>query len=324
MATPVGTNTLTSLSRTLVIPEITDTFYGSNVVFFRANNSWRKTVTGGTQVEVPWMYADFVNGGPFTGYQVFDLSPNDTIKNGALDWSFYYKPVTIDLPTIVKANHPDAIANLVGVQFEQASMSMCDDVGTDLWGDGTGSNTPLVGLKASIDDGGVAASYAGLTRSSNTWLNSTDDSSTATLTIPSLQSNFGSAKEGGRAPTLISSRTDQYNRYLALVQANMRHVVNAGGHDEQLASAGFTNALFNNVPWVDDTKTFDGPNASNSAIVMMNEDYLELLVLSGLDFYMEDFMRPADQAAYTTQIIWGGQVINKNPARNSKMTALTA
>lgn len=324
MATVIGTDALTSLSRTLVLPEITDVIYNSNVTFFRANNSWRVKRKGGLHVEIPWMYADFTNGGPFQGYQLFDLSPNDTVKNGALDWSYYYKPITIDLPSIVRANSPEAIADIVGVLFSQAAMSMADDLGTDLMGDGTGSNGPLVGLKAAIDDGGVAATYAGLTRASNTWLNSTDDSSTATLTLASLQSMFGNVKEGGRAPTLLASRAEQYNRYLALCQTVQRFVVNAGGADEQLASAGFTNALFNNVPWVDDTKVFDGPNTSNSAILFMNEDYIELEVLDGLDFVMEDFMRPPNQAAYTTQLMWGGQLVCKNPARQGVMRALTA
>lgn len=301
---------------------MTETVYTSNFIFFRALNSWRKNYQGGLHVEIPWMYADFTNGGTFNPYDTFDLSPQDTIKNGALDWGFYEQPVTMDLQTIVRSNSPEAIANLLGVQFKQAKMSLANKMGTDLW---TGTAAPaLVGLQSAVDDGGVAATYAGITRASNTWLNCTDDSSTATLTLAALQSNFGAAKEGGRSVTVLSSRTDNYNRYLALVQSNARFVVNAGGHDSQLASAGFTNALFNNVPWIDDTKTFDGPNTSNSAIIGLDEDFLELAVLSDLEFYMEDFMRPANQAVYTTQIMWGGQLIEKNPARNFKMTALTA
>lgn len=323
MATPVGADVITSISRTYVLPEITDVFYRSNPFFFRVNQSNRKLVSGGTQIEQPFMYAGFTNGGPFVGYQVLDLAPNDTVKNGAWDWKYQYVPVTVDLNSLVRANSPEAIANLVGLLFSQAEMQMAENLAVGLWSDGSVA-AQIDGLKGAVDAGSVAPTYGGLTRSSNTWLNSQVDSTSTTLTLSFLNSLFGSAKEGGRAPTIIASRTDQYNRYNNLVQVTQRFPVAAGGHDEQLASAGFTNQLFNNVPWVDDSHVFDGPNSSNSAIVMGDEDYLHWVVASMADFYMEDFMRPPNQVAYTTQIVWGGNLVLSNPARWAKATAIAA
>jgi hypothetical protein len=194
------------------MPDVVDFVYRSNVVTFRLLSQNKKVVQGGTQIEVPAMYQGFTNGGPYQGYDLLDMSPNDTVKNLAFDWKQQYVPVAIDRLSLIKLNSPEAV-------------EMVDNIGTGVWSDAVTNPKQIDGLAGAVDAGSVTTVYGGLTRASNTWLNSTVDSSTATLTIASLQSLFTNATTGGRAPTLIASRADNYNRLQALAAPKQEYPV---------------------------------------------------------------------------------------------------
>lgn len=323
MATPIGTNVVTAISRRYILPEITDNIYASNVLFFRLNKANKRIVRGGYQIEVPLMYARFGTGGPYQGLDVLNVAPSDTIKNGAWDWRQHYVNVTVDGLTLIKTDSPEAIANFVQLYFAQAEMEMAENLAVGLFSSGTDAKE-IDGLGMAVDDGGVAPVYGGITRSSNTWWNAQDDSTTSTLSMSALNSHFGAVAEGGRHPTLILSRQEQYNRFWNLNIINQEFPVQPSGHDEQLASAGFTNQLFNGVPWVVDSHVFDGPNSSNSSIVFLNEDYLYWAVSPRADFFLEPFQSPVNQDAMVAKMLWAGNLICTNASRQGKMSNISA
>ncbi len=202
---------------------------------------------------------------------------------------------------------------------------MAENLAVGLFSDGSTDPKDLDGLKGAIDDGTVLATYGGLLRSANTWWRSQVDSSTNTLGYTALNSHFGAVAEGGKHPTLILSRQDQYDRFWALNMAKMNYQNNLPGmYDQQLASAGFTNQLFNGVPWVVDSHVFDGPNASNSAILFLTEDFFNLVVSPRADVYLEEFQTPVDQDAMVSKMLWAGNLVLSNCARQGKMTAIAA
>lgn len=324
MATPIGTNVVTSIARRFILPQIVDNIYNSNPVFFRLNAANKKIIRGGTQIEVPLMYARFSAGGPYSGYDILNTAPSDTVKNGAWDWRQHYTPVTVDGLTLIKTDSPEAIANFIELYFAQAEMEMAENLAVGLWSDGTTNPKEIDGLKGAVDDSTVLTTYAGLSRTTNTWWKSQVDAATATLSLSSLNAMFGNTSVGGRHPTLIASRIGQYNRFWNLNVVNQDFPSQPSGHDEQLAQAGFTNQLFNGVPWVVDDHVFDGPNASNSAIVFLNEDYIYWAVSPRADFYLEDFQTPTSQDAMVAKMLWAGNLVVTNVARQGKMTNLSA
>src|SRR5208282_876138 len=108
----------------------------------------------------------------------------------------------------------------------------------------------------------LVPTYGGIARSTsvNTWWDSYIDSAAAgASTLAQHQTNFSKVTIGGRHPTLIVSNQTVYNGYWGLIQGTgsgtgyPRIMFNAGGQDEILAQAGFTNLLFNNVPFLVDS-----------------------------------------------------------------------
>lgn len=325
MATPIGQDTVTAVARRYILPEVVDNVYNSNVITFRLNSANKRIIQGGTQIEVPLMYARFAAGGPYRGYDLLNVAPSDTVKNGAWDWKQHYVPVTVDGLTLIKTDSPEAIVNFINMYFAQAEMEMAENLGIGLFSNPAANPKDIDGFAAAIDDGSVASTYGGLDRTVNPFHASQVDSTTAALSLTALQAMFGNAAEGGRHPTLIASRQEQYNRFWALNVVNQDFPATMPtGSDEQLAAAGFTNQLFNGVPWVVDSHVMNGPNAANSAVLMLNEDYIFLAVSPRADFYLEDFQTPVNQDAMVAKMLWAGNLVVTNVQRQGKMTNISS
>lgn len=320
-AQPIGTNMVTALSRRYIVPDIADNVYNSNALFYRLNAANRKQVQGGTQIEVPLMYSKMNAHGFYQGYDVLNTAPSDTIQNAAFNWKQAYTIVSVDGLTLLKMNSPLAIANFVATQFAQANMQLSDDLGGGLWSDGITNGKSLDGFIGAVDNGTIDANYGGITRAGNTWWQSQVDSSTISLGLTTMQNLFSSVVNGGRHPTIIFSTQLQWNRYWNLNTSLQRFVAQPGGRDEQLAQAGFENILFNGVPWLVDSHI--PTTGSQGNLFFLNEDYIQLIVASNVDFKMEDFQTPVDQDAMVAKLLWAGNVVMNNTQLQAKFEALT-
>lgn len=319
MATPIGTGVVTSIARRFILPEVVDNIYASNAIFFRMHKANKKIVRGGYQIEVPLMYSRFAAGGFYQGYDLLDTAPSDTVKNGAWDWKQAFVPVTVDGLTLIKTDSPEAVADFIRLYFAQAEMEMVEILGTGLWS--TGTSNQIDGLAIAVDSTGT---YGGLLRSANSWWAAQEDASTATMTLAALNTFFGTCSEGGRHPTIIASSQAQYNRYWALNASQQRFVIEPGGHDEQLASAGFSNLLLNGVPWIVDSHIPVDGATSRDPIYFLNEDYLFLAVSPRADFYMEPFQTAINQDAMVAKMFWAGNLVTTNCQLQGKMTNINA
>lgn len=316
MATPLGTNVVTSIVRQHIMPTIVDNVFNSNPIFFRINKS-KRFIRGGTQIEVPVMYGRFGNGGAYSGYDSLNVSPNDTIKTIAFDWKQYYVPVSIDGLTLIKTDNPEAIADIIKLQFAQAEMEMAENLGSDMFAFVQGAKA-IDSLDRAVDSGGT---YGGIDRSTNTWWAANETTTSTSMTRAALNSLFSAASVGGRHPSIIVSGQDQYNRYYNIGVANQSIQQGPVAYDEQLYAGGFTNLLFNGIPWVKDPHVRDQSGALNgtsSTVYMLNEDFIYWCVSPRADMMIEDFQTPITQDAMSTKMLWAGNLIVTNCKRQAK------
>jgi hypothetical protein len=320
MATPLGTNTVSSLARRYILPKVVDNVYGKNLMFFRLNTANKKIVRGGTQIEVPLMTSTFSAGGFFSGAEELTITTADTVKNAAWDWKQAYVPVAIDGLTLMKVDSPESIADVLRMQLHQAEMEMSRILGAALWNSSPAANA-IDSIPTAVDDGSNTATYGGLVRSNNTFWRSQYDSTTTTLSLNALNSMFMNCTKGGHSPTVIVTTKANYQRYWALgagAAGGQQYPVGPGQVDEQLFQAGFTNLIFNGVPIVWDD------NVPAGHMYFLNEDFWWLAVHPSADFHMEDFQTPINQHAYATKLYWGGNLILNHCATQGKFTALAA
>lgn len=342
MATPLGADTLTTVSREFVLPDFIDQIYLSSPMLFRLMRSGRVNVGGGLQIEQPILTSRLPTGGAYSGYDVLDVAPADTIKTAAWDWKQYYANVTIDGLTEARVNTPAAIADYVATYFDQARMDLTANLSLDLWANLPGATSPgtgftanvkgLDGFKYAISDGSIsgAATYGGIDRgvTANAFWKANFDSSTTALTLAALNTFFGACVKGGNAPTSIWSNRFNWNLYWSKIAAfnpTYNAPVQDTVRDEQMAQLGFTNLYFNNTPWIVD----DYANGTNSSLAagptyFINEEFVKLIVNEKRNFDMGDFRVPTNQDAMTSLIRWMGNVIVNNPRTQGVMTALAS
>lgn len=325
MPSPIGTDVISSLSRQMIMPEIVDAIYDSNALFFRLVRANKKVVQGGTHIEVPIQYARPNQAQAYSAFDPLNTAPFDVIKNARFDWRQYGTTVTIDGLTMIKVDTPEAIANFVKTQFELAKADFVHVLGSDLYRGNAGNPKKITGLSQAVAASGT---YGELSHT-NTWWQSKIDSTTAlsALTIADLQTLFGMLTIGKESPTIIVGKQAVYNKLWGILYGTAGtsvHIsVPAGGSDEILASAGFTNILFNNVPIVMDSQVDDSNGtAANGKLYFLNENWFELAVSPRADMAMEDFQTPHNQDAMTAKILWAGELLCKNPRLQGAFTAL--
>lgn len=330
MVTAIGQTTVTSIARRFIMPTITDQVYPTNVFLYRLMKANKKLIQGGTQIEVPALYKRFAAGGFYRGLDPLDMTPSDTIRNLVFDWKQAYVPLMIDGRTLIRVDSPEAIANHLQLQAQQAFMEFGEILANAVLDeDGVADDKSFDGLPGAVGNAVVGnPNYGGIARSSNPWLNAAVDASTTTMTFNALHASIMAASRGGQHPTIGLTRQEQYNRAYALGTAGghvqVQQTRAPGGHDEMLLSAGFTNILVDNIPLVVDPHVGDGPNANNGRIYWLNENTFHLVVTPRADFYMEDFQKPINQDAVATTILFAGNLVNTAPNLNGVMTNVSA
>jgi hypothetical protein len=324
MATAVGVDTVTTISRQHILPTISDAIYGSNVLFYRMVKSNKKMIQGGTHIEQPVNYARSGLGGAYRGYEQLSTAAFDVLRSAAWDWKQYHFPVAVDGLTMLKVDTPEAILNHIKMQFELAKTEFADMLGNDLYAStGTGGDAKKIdGLTIAVDNSGT---YGDISHSNAYWASTVVGTQALTsLTIAQLQTMFGGLTVGREHPTIILSKQEVYNWYWAQVYgtsgANYDISIPATGSDELLGQAGFTNLLFNNVPWVVDSQV-DG--SGNGKVYMLNENWFHLVVNPRADMAIEEFQTPVNQDAMVSQILWAGNLICTNPRLQGCFDALS-
>lgn len=324
MATPIwGTNTLTALSNRHLMKYITDVVFNASPVTFRLKARNKDVIKGGLWIEQPWMYKKPNSGGWYTGPEILTTVPFDVVQDGSFPWAQLYNNVTVDGLTLNQSESDEKAMDYLIAQFEMAKLDWLDTLADGFWSDGTNAKS-IIGINAAVDNGTVAATYGGITRATNTWLNSQIDSTTATMTIAALSAMFGSCTIGGRAPTVIAGDRANYLRYQNLNQLLTTQWKGVSMVDQQFAAAGFDHLMFNNVPWLCDDHIDDFGAAGDGTLFFLNEEYWTFVVGQGGNFVIEDFVKPPNQDAMTAIMKLYAQLICSNPARQGKFTKLTA
>ena len=330
MATPIwGTNTLTALSNRHLMKYITDVVFNASPITFRLKARNKDVVKGGLWIEQPWMYAKPNSGGWYTGPEILTTVPFDVVQDGSFPWAQLYNNVTVDGLTLNQSESDEKAMDYLTAQFEMAKLDWLDTLAVGFWSDGSNPKS-IIGINAAVDNGTVAASYGGITRSTNTWLNAQVDSTTTTMTLATLNALFGACTIGGRAPTVIAGDRANYIRYQNLNQAPsssgavFNQFKNVAMVDQQFASAGFDHLMYNNVPGLCDDH-IDTVNATgDGTLFFLNEEYWTFVVGQGGNFVIEDFVKPPNQDAMTAIMKLYAQLICANPARQGKFTKLSA
>jgi hypothetical protein len=298
-------------------PILVDNLYSSNALFARLYAKERVTISGGSEIRVPFLYAD-LPGGSYSGTGPFVVTSKEILTTLRFQWKQNYKSFTLPGIDVFKNSGPHQAFDLVSTHMKAAQMSMGNEIGTQLYSDGSNSND-ITGLRAAV--GSASNVYGGLTRSTSDPVSSkiipVVDTTGGAITVPFVNSLMGQCSRGGASkPDLLITTQTLWDALWARVQPQQRI---AGGSDhDYVTKVGFEAIYINGALVVADSHCPDG------YLFGLNTDYIEFYIGEGKDFYVRGpFELPGDDA-FTAQLILYAELAVQAPNLNFTASGLTA
>ena len=302
------TSEISSLTQRYLIPKLVDNIFESNALFMRAKKgNWYDAVDGGTKITQPLAYATTANAMRYSGNQTLTISDNAQITEAEWEWKEYCVSIPITRVDELKNSGKNAIISHIKSKVQLAEKSLKDLLGTDLFGDGTTPKS-MQGIRLMT---AATGTFGNVAKATYSWWSGQVDSTTTALTIASLQSVWGDCTIDNDKPTVCVGTQDEYDDLYANIQPQQRFA------DEETFKAGFTNFMYNGVPFIVDS------HCPSGYLFALNEKYLSLCVHKDENFRFSPFIKALNQNNKVAQVFWTGAFTASNCRMQGVMNALT-
>jgi hypothetical protein len=192
-----------------------------------------------------------------------------------------------------------------------------------LFSDGTGNGgKDMSGLKNSIQDGTVSATYGDITLGTYTWFKANYTASVGSLMLSDFATMFDSCESGSDTPSIILTTKLVKSAYEALLQNQVRFQMVDG---KVSADGGISTLSFRTVPILADEYCTTGD------VYFINEKYLTLYYMKhpkfptdAKGFAVSPMREPVDQDGEVGFIFSYLQLVNRQPRRSGRLAGVTA
>jgi len=271
-----------ALTQDGLLPAVADNVFGSNPLCFRLIGNGKPGK--GTSLKKPIKYQSSGTGTSFSGLQTYAAALPTTTALLDYDWRGYRNVAAISgFEVAINAISETQITDLVVNSLEEKEQEMIDEVGTLLYGTGTGnSNADFLGLGAIVDDATDVGTIGSLARATYPVLNATRTASGGTLTLAKMATLFTNVSSGSSTsnPTLMVSSETVWDLYEQLLTPTVRENYSMTGYMEVglrgkavkqglEGTHGFVALSYKGIPYTRDEK------ATSQNLFMLNEDWLK-------------------------------------------------
>lgn len=297
-------------------PKFTELIMDNNMLFSQlAEKGLVEEKDGGATIVEPLMFNVSSAVGSYSGYDLLDVSPQQTLTAMEMEWKQVHVPVTIDGLTTFKNMGKSRIIDLGAAKIKQAEISLDYYMDQVIFGDGTNNGgKDITGLGLAIEDGAAWSTYGGI--NSNTysqWRNQYIAAGAAfsSVGLAKMRTMYNSCSSGKRKPTLIVTTQTIYEAYESTVSNIYRST------DLAVADLGYKNLMFKETPIV-----FDD-NMNSQEMLFINSDFMKLIFGKGKKGEMTPFQRPVNQDAKVASMFWYAQLICNHRRRQGRITTLS-
>lgn len=305
---PLTYDQLSGITQRKFIPKLYDNIFNSNPILQRLRKKSYELLDGGLSIVVPLNYAAPTATGWYSGADTLDTTDNDQITAAEYTWKQLYTNISIIRADELKNSGDEQMVSLVKSKVKIAEKNMEDQLGTGVFSNATNAKS-IVGLQYMAS---TSNTIGGISATTYSWWQPQIDSSTTTLSLSALQTNWNLCTIGSWTPTVVSTTRSLFNAYYALLQPQQRF------QDTKTAEGGFQSLLFNGVPVVPDS------HSTAAYWYFLNEDYLHLWAHRQEDMRFEPFQKPQNQNVKVAKIYWMGAFGTSNRRLQGALTALTA
>jgi hypothetical protein len=316
---------LNSTTRDHFLPTLKDNIYNKMPLFNRLAAKGRMKTATGTSLSWRVVAKRHAATGLFTGYDILASQPTNPLVSASLTDAEYYATVAIS-GTEERRNtgNMEKLLDMVRVEMDNAEETLREDLTNGIYGAGAqiGGRNTINGLQLVIT--GSTGTYAGIDRSNaaNAFWRSNLDSTTHTvsnLENPASTEYFGSLlrkqylnASHKTTPDLIMTTKIIYGYYQDIAEAQHLRTNN------ELSDLGFDNVKFQNVDMMFDDYCPAG------YLFMLNVGSFQFFAYPGanLDLQEEGWLKPVNQDAKISHILFQGQLRCDEPRANAAFSAL--
>ena len=297
-----------------------DNIFTANPLFYWLKSKGRMKVdnTGGTQIICPLMYGKNSTAKSYAGYDVIDVIPQEGMSAAEYDWAQYAVGISISGIEEFKNSGDAQMINLLQAKIKQAEMSLIDLMADDLFATSQVA-TALNTLKLMVSDDGTGT-IGNISADTYTWWknNYASGASTAVVfdnLIGTIFTQLLAASKGNDRPDIGIAGSTVYSGLEAQLIKTINFV-------PQMKNMAMANVGYDNYMIKGTTIMYD-ENCTAGQVYLLNTKYLELVTGAGKDFVSTPWIKPDNGDYKTSMILWYGNLVCSNRARQAKVVTIT-
>lgn len=305
----------------------------------------------GEQIKKSVKVVKNTNGTSFAGFQTLPSQAVNTRQFLLFPAKFYQIDVTIPLTDVaVNMTDDERVMDLAEAEMTSSAEDMADSIGSIFQLTGTGNGSlDFNGLENIVDDGTLASTYGGLSRTTYSTLNSTNTNWSGAISLQKMSTLYNAITDGTIMPSYGTSDRTTYSYYEQLIEPKNRLYVTVpevrkGNKDGLAGTAGFTTLTYKGIGIVPDRKVPLGYGgiAGAGMLYFLREEDLEFRAIEkfpesepvkfvekdfedndyenvkGLGFHWTGWVKPVNQLAYVGRVVLAGEFWSKNPRRHGR------
>lgn len=300
----------------------------------------------GSQMLIPIKYQKGVASVAFNGYDLLPITQQPTSVNMTFYPTFIATNVSLAGSDLSVNATPQKTLKLLAVEMESRKQDAADDVGNFLQGDGTsfGGKAPN-GLANTIDNGTVAATYGGLSRTTYSGLNATVTASSGTISLVKVRTLWNTISDGPVIPDFIVTDYTTWGYFEQLQTPYQRNNMDFAPRDRVVSqTSGYTEQRWDGMIISRDKKVttgyfymlnlndtldwyglkwWEGERVTPKAKDIQGNVYQDAIYAPGDAFTWTGMIKSYNQGTINGFMILGGQMICKAPFRNGVLTGIT-
>ena len=334
----VESSFVTNVTQDRFIPKLVDNILAGNVLTMRLSRNRARQWSSGHEIVQPTFIIASTTGGSYSGFDTFTTTQETKTDVAKFRISQLYWNVALSGRQLALNQGESKVLDLVATEMDIAQKSLQDELGNQLYSDGTGnSNKDLLGLQAMVDDSTSVTTYGALSRSTYSTWRATRTAQSGSLALSDLAADFDAAQIGSDMPTLMITTPAAWTLYEALltptVSANFgvgefrltpeggRSISNLGGNQ------GFRALAFRGIPVVADEK------CTSQNLYTLNENHINWWNVSpdptmgrsvNRGFQWTGFKEPVNQDGVAGQLLFYGQLTSDSPRTHARRTGISS
>ncbi len=295
--------------------KIADNVTNNNAVLAQLKKKGRiKTFSGGTKILQELSFAENVNGGWYSGYDILPVGAADVISAAEFGIKQAAVPVIISGLEQLQNSGKERMIDLMESRIQVAESTMSNIVAAGIYSDGTGAGGKEIdGLDAALPIDPTAAPYGGIDGAAFPfWQNAVVDTTAAELANVNEHFNalWAELVRGADRPDLIMVDAVVWGAYLNSLQNQQRFT------NTDTADAGFMTVKFMDADVVLDGGLYypsaasGGAGAPSGTSFFLNTDYIHYRPHANRNMVplSPDRRYSVNQDAETSILAWAGNL----------------